>query len=199
MLLGETFAAALGFVVRLHARQTRKGKSVPYVAHLLAVAALVLENGGDEAEASAALLHDAPEDQGGRTTLDEIGRRFGSRIKLIVAECSDSMADTMTGEAKAPWRLRREQTLGHLQVMSRSARLITACDKLHNLREMLADQTRLGAASWQLFSAPASDQLWFLEELHARLVDAGDGWPVLDDLGRAVGELRQSIGQARQQ
>ncbi len=94
----KDFESALKYASRLHAKQTRKGSDAPYVSHLLAVAAIVLEHGGTEQEAIAALLHDAVEDQGGQATLDEIRRRYGKRVVGIVAACAD------TDNCRPPWR-----------------------------------------------------------------------------------------------
>ena len=105
----ERFHEALDYAVRLHAAQRRKGSDTPYFAHLLSVTAIVLEHGGDEDEAIAALLHDAIEDQGGAATRDQIQRRFGDRVAAIVEGCTD--ADTMP---KPPWRERKEKYIAHL-------------------------------------------------------------------------------------
>src|SRR5580658_3136535 len=126
MLLSPDFAEALTFAAHLHGAQTRKGGDVPYVSHLLCVAGLVLEFGGSEDEAIAALLHDAVEDQGGQLTLERIRRRFGSTVADIVEACSD--ADV---EPKPAWRPRKEAYIAHVGSASDSARLVSAADKIH--------------------------------------------------------------------
>src|SRR5437660_4807656 len=127
MALTARFEEALTFATQLHAQQVRKGTRIPYVAHLLAVTALVLENGGDEDEAIAALLHDAIEDQGGAATREEIRRHFGNRVVEIVDGCTD--AEVIP---KPPWRPRKETFIAHLREASASVRLVVASDKLHN-------------------------------------------------------------------
>ena len=120
-MLGERFDQALLYAGRLHARQVRKGTRIPYVAHLLAVTSIVLENGGDEDEAIAALLHDAVEDQGGASVRREIEARFGPRVAAIVEGCSDSQV-----VPKPPWRARKEAYIAHVQQASASVRLVSA-------------------------------------------------------------------------
>ncbi len=137
------FEDALAYAARLHAGQRRKGTDIPYVSHLLAVASLAIENGADEDEAIAALLHDAVEDQGGRRRLHAIRRRYGARVAELVAGCTD--ADVTP---KPPWRQRKVRYLEHLRTASPSVRLVSACDKLHNARAILADYRRLGDALW---------------------------------------------------
>lgn len=110
-LLTPRFSAAFEFARAAHSRQVRKGSGTPYLAHLMSVAALVLEHGGDEETAIAALLHDVAEDQGGEEALAEIERRFGGRVAAIVAECSDTFETP-----KPPWRERKEAYLGDLPV-----------------------------------------------------------------------------------
>src|SRR4051795_5240810 len=100
-ILTDRFDRALLYAAHVHGGQVRKGTSTPYVAHLLAVSATVLEYGGDEDLAVAALLHDSVEDQGGKARLEDVGNRFGNRVARIVAACSDSLADTAKGERKA--------------------------------------------------------------------------------------------------
>ena len=110
--LTERFDRALLYATQVHGGQVRKGTTVPYLAHLLAVAATVMEYGGDEDMAIAALLHDAAEDQGGARRLDDIRNRFGDRVASFVADLSDSLVQA--GEAKAEWRTRKEAYLAHL-------------------------------------------------------------------------------------
>ena len=153
-LLGERFEQALVYAARLHARQTRKAKTTPYISHLMAVASMVLECGGDEDEAISALLHDAAEDQGGQSVLDEISKRFGQRVAGVVAECSDSLIDS-DAEDKQPWRERKEVFLARLRTASSSCRLVTACDKLHNIGDVLADHAVQGDAVFERFSGGA--------------------------------------------
>ena len=113
--LTDKFDRALLYATHVHGRQVRKGTSTPYVAHLLAVAATVLEYGGDEDLAIAALLHDSVEDQGGKTRLEDVRNRFGVRVSRIVEACSDSLADTAGRERKAHWQERKEAYLVHLR------------------------------------------------------------------------------------
>ena len=134
MPYGEQFEAALVYAARLHRDQTRKGSGIPYVNHLLAVAAIVGENGGTEEEVVAALLHDAPEDHGGRARLEEIRERFGDEVAEIVAGCTDTYEDP-----KPAWRPRKEAYVAHVRTAPASVRLVSAADKLHNARSILAD------------------------------------------------------------
>lgn len=177
------FEAALTFAVRLHANQRRKGKDIPYVAHLLAVTALVIEHGGDEDEAIAALLHDAVEDQGGDATLEAIRTRFGDTVAAIVEGCTDSRSTP-----KPPWKLRKERYLAHLPSASESVRLVSAADKLHNARSVLADYRRIGAALWPRFRGARDGTLWYYQALLAIYHSVG---PVglAEELGRTLDQL----------
>jgi (p)ppGpp synthase/HD superfamily hydrolase len=138
-ILGRRFERALLFATRKHAGQTRKGTTVPYVAHLLSVAGLVLEAGGDEDLAIAALLHDVVEDCGGAPMLREIRRRFGQRVAHVVEGCTDSDLDP-----KPPWRQRKQDYLKHLRTADADVRLVSAADKLHNTRSVLTDYRQIG-------------------------------------------------------
>jgi (p)ppGpp synthase/HD superfamily hydrolase len=159
-VLGTRFEDALAYATRLHAPQYRKGTRIPYVSHLLAVASLVLEAGGDEDEAIAALLHDGPEDQGGIATLTEIRARFGDRVAAIVAACSD------TFEAEKPaWQARKQAYLDHLSEAAPSVLLVSCADKLHNARAILADYRRHGEVLWERFNGGRDDVLWYYREL----------------------------------
>lgn len=162
-VLGDRFTAAVATAVELHGEQSRKGGQIPYVSHLLAVAGLVLEDGGDEDEAIAALLHDAAEDAGGRETLEAIRGHFGDRVALIVAACSDSMPGT--GETKEPWEERKAAYLEELAGADASVLRVSLADKLHNGRTLLADLARDGAGVWGRFNAPPDRQAWYYGEL----------------------------------
>ncbi|MBM4266259.1 MAG: bifunctional (p)ppGpp synthetase/guanosine-3',5'-bis(diphosphate) 3'-pyrophosphohydrolase [Deltaproteobacteria bacterium] len=185
--LGDRFYEALGYAARLHASQTRKQKDVPYVGHLLAVTALVIENGADEDEAIAALVHDAIEDQGGEETRVEIERRFGARVAELAVALSDSVVDTRSGAAKEPWRARKERHLAKLASAEPSVRLIAACDKLHNLRELVDDCRRLGPEVWKRFNAGRDEQIWF----YRRVIEVlgSDGSLLAMHLGEALADL----------
>ncbi|GAH03459.1 unnamed protein product, partial [marine sediment metagenome] len=133
-ILTARFEDALVFTAQLHAQQYRKGSQIPYIAHLLSVSALVIEAGGDEDLAIAALLHDAVEDQGGLETLVKIRQRFGKRVAGIVDSCSDSYI-----MPKPAWKPRKENYLDKLQTSSQEVRLVSLADKLHNARNTLRD------------------------------------------------------------
>ncbi len=155
-ILGDRFSSAVATAVELHAEQARKGGEIPYLSHLLGVASLVLEDGGDEDEAIAALLHDAAEDAGGRETLEAIRGYFGERVALIVAGCSDAMP--APGEAKAPWEARKAAYLAELREADASVLRVSLADKVHNGRSLLADLAAQGPVIWDRFNAPPDRQ-----------------------------------------
>jgi len=181
--LGERFEDALSWAARLHRDQRRKGDSgTPYVSHLLSVTALVLEHGGGEDEAIAALLHDAVEDQGGAPTLERIRQRFGDEVARIVMECSDPDADP-----KPPWRARKEAYVAGLATTSVAAHLVSACDKLHNARNTAEDLESQGDRAWAMFNAGPDDQRWWYRALYEGFRDAGKvPTALLDKLRAAV-------------
>jgi (p)ppGpp synthase/HD superfamily hydrolase len=160
MIPSERFAAALGYAALLHAQQKRKGTEVPYVAHLLAVCAIALEHGASEEEAIAAVLHDAVEDQGGAETAAEIERRFGPAVRAIVEGCTDTDVTP-----KPPWRARKEAYIAHLASAEPSVLLVSASDKLHNARSIVADLRDLGDALWSRFSGGKEGTLWYYRSL----------------------------------
>jgi|SRR5579863_2212936 len=189
MELSTRFDDALVFASRLHAKQTRKGTDIPYIAHLLAVASIVLEQGGSEDEAIAALLHDAIEDQGGAPTRELIRQRYGENVVEIVDGCTD--AEVMP---KPPWRARKEAYIGHLVGAPASVRLVSAADKLHNARAILTDYRILGESLWQRFNGGKEGTLWYYRTLVDILRSAGRT-PLVDELERVVSELEALAAQ----
>jgi ADP-ribosylglycohydrolase len=183
--LGPRFSEALVLAAALHREQTRKGNNIPYVAHLLAVCATVLEHGGDEDEAIAALLHDATEDQGGEPVLDVIERLFGPKVAEIVAECSDTFE-----HPKPPWRQRKEAYINALKSgeVSRSALLVSAADKLHNLTATVNDLRSQGDRFWSHFNSTADDQIWYYTSL-SKIYCQRLGGPLADAVAEQVKRL----------
>lgn len=187
--LGERFEHALIVAARLHRRQRRKGSDVPYVAHLLGVCAIVLEYGGGEAEAIAALLHDAVEDQGGEATFEHIRREFGEEVAGLVAACTDSWT-----VPKPPWRQRKEAFLERLDSASDGALLVAAADKLYNLRSVVAAYRQHGEATWGRFSQGRAEQLWYFESVVTLLAGSGRVPPALaGELQRELETLRELV------
>lgn len=164
MLTGR-FAEAAQFAIELHRTQTRKATSIPYVTHLFAVCSLVLEDGGSEDEGIAALLHDGPEDQGGPAVLEAIRARFGEEVASIVAGLSDAMPPP--GDAKPPWRERKEAYLLHLASAPASVLRVSLADKLHNARSILVDIGFVGETVWGRFNAGRTEQAWYYGRLLA--------------------------------
>ena len=181
--LGPRFEQALIFASRKHAGQSRKATAVPYIAHLLSVTGLVLEAGGDEDLAIAALLHDVVEDCGGAPMLEEIRRSFGERVAHVVEGCTDTDLDP-----KPPWRQRKEDYLKHLQTADSDVRLVSAADKLHNARSILADYREIGESVWRRFQGKRDGTLWYYRSLvdEFRKRDAN---PLANQLERVVKEL----------
>jgi (p)ppGpp synthase/HD superfamily hydrolase len=158
--LGPCVLRAFQFAAKKHAGQTRKASTIPYIAHLMGVASLVLEAGGDEDLAIAALLHDVVEDCGGAPMLKEVRRRFGKRVAHIVDGCTD--ADT---DPKPPWRERKENYLRHLKTADADTRLVSAADKLNNVRSILADYREIGESIWARFNGGREGTLWYYRAL----------------------------------
>ena len=180
---GERFEEALLYAARVHKDQTRKGTNVPYVTHLLAVAAIVQENGGTEDEAIAALLHDAPEDRGGKQRLQDIRGGFGDEVAKIVDGCTDTYEDP-----KPAWRPRKEAYIAHVARAPASVRLVSAADKLHNARSILADLRSLGDDLWDRFTGGKDGTLWYYRALVEAFYEAGTN-AVAEELDRVVREI----------
>ena len=158
--LGPRFDQAFLLAAELHRDQTRKGSGVPYLSHLLAVAALTIEHGGDEEVAVAALLHDAIEDQGGDPIRRRIRAHFGERVADLVEACTD--ADVIP---KPPWQARKEAFIAELTTAPHEVRLIVACDKLHNASATLDDLRADGPAVWEKFKGGKHGTLWYLRSV----------------------------------
>jgi GTP pyrophosphokinase len=189
---GPRFEEALVYAARHHRRQLRKGGRIPYVAHLLAVAAIVLEMESSEDEAIGALLHDVIEDGGGMRAHAEITERFGPDVARIVLANSDST----TGEdVKAPWRRRKEDYIAGVAHERPDELRVSLADKLHNARSLVFDHREVGDALWSRFSTGrAEDVRWYyralLDAFTARADDLGPGGRrVLEEFRRTVAEL----------
>jgi GTP pyrophosphokinase len=159
-MLTSRFEEALIFAFNLHKKQMRKSILVPYFAHLMGVASIVLEAGGDEDTAIAALLHDAVEDHGGIPTLDEIRLRFGNRVAEIVDFCTDAY-----NIPKPPWRERKEKHLLKLRLASPEARLVSVADKLYNVRTTINALRLDGDKVWGRFNGGKEGTLWYYHSL----------------------------------
>lgn len=196
----ETFTdrltAAFDYARTLHVHQVRKGTSIPYLSHLMAVAAIVMESGGDEDQVIASLLHDAVEDQGheGRTKA-EIAERWGERVAGIVMACTD--AETVP---KPPWRERKEKYLAHLSTAPVEVRRVVAADKLHNAQAILNDYRQLGDLIWRRFNVKAPEILWYYRAVVTRLREADSAGALKDLMDRlekvvSVLEREVAVGQ----
>ena len=159
-MLTDRYDEALAWASRLHRNQARKGGNVPYISHLLAVSATVLEHGGTEDEAIAALLHDAVEDQGGASVLIEIRERFGGAVAETVDGCTDAY-----GEPKPPWKQRKKDFIESLKSASDSVRLVVAADKLHNASTTLLDLKVEGPQVWERFRGRRDGSLWYYRSI----------------------------------
>jgi (p)ppGpp synthase/HD superfamily hydrolase len=189
-LLTTRFEEALIYATRLHSSQLRKGTNTPYVSHLLSVAALVLEDGGDEEQAIAALLHDAIEDCGGDKTRQEIQQKFGERIARIVEGCTDS--DVIP---KPPWRERKEKYIQHFRTASTEVHRVSLADKLHNARSILSDWYRVGEAIWSRFKGGKQGTIWYYQTLIAAAREANDCPFLTEELARVIQQLETVSGE----
>jgi (p)ppGpp synthase/HD superfamily hydrolase len=183
--LSSRFEDALVYATQLHSQQIRKGSGVPYIAHLLSVAALVLEDGGDEEQAIAALLHDAIEDQGGDKTRQEIREKFGERVVSIVNGCTD--AEVIP---KPPWQERKQQYIEKMRHASAEVRRVSMADKLHNARSILADYHRGNPDIWSKFTGGKEGTLWYYRSLIEVNRQAGTNY-LTEECDRIIRELER--------
>jgi (p)ppGpp synthase/HD superfamily hydrolase len=189
MTYSPRFDAALIYATHVHAGQVRKTTRAPYISHLLAIAALVAENGGDEEQVIAALLHDAPEDQGGEGRLDDIRMRFGEAVAKVVADCSDTFASP-----KPPWRQRKEHYLAHLESVEHASLLVSLADKVHNSRAIVAELRQSGDATFDHFNGKKAGTLWYYRTLVDIFGRRFPG-PLTDELSRTVREMLLLAGE----
>jgi len=190
MNLTKRFDDAARYASVVHGGQTRKATEIPYFAHVLGVAALVLDHGGDEDQAIAGLLHDAAEDVGGAGRLEDIRVRFGDRVADIVEVCSDTLEDP-----KPPWRARKEAFLATLPTAYADAMPVVAADKLHNARSILRDYQLIGEELWGRFRAGRKGQLWYYGELVPIFRERIPG-PLAEELAHVVDRIRDAVGAA---
>jgi (p)ppGpp synthase/HD superfamily hydrolase len=186
--LGFRLQRAFRYAAEKHAGQTRKQTAVPYLSHLMAVASLVLEAGGDEEMAIAALLHDVVEDCGGMPTLREVRKLFGRRVANIVEGCTDSF-----GEPKPEWVERKKDYLREVQRADAETRLVSAADKLHNVRAILTDYRHDGEEIWSRFSGKKDGTLWYYRALSNEYQRSQNR--LTHELELAVAELEREVAK----
>jgi (p)ppGpp synthase/HD superfamily hydrolase len=185
-ILSARFEQALVYAAILHSGQGRKGTAVPYISHVLSVAALALENGASEDEAIAALLHDAVEDAGGAPRLEDIRCRFGQRVAEIVSGCTDTDATP-----KPAWEERKRRYIAQLAYGSDSVKLVSCADKVHNARSIVADLREQGDAIWSRFTTGKAGTLWYYRTLVETYQQHGAPKRLLDELVRTVDEMER--------
>jgi (p)ppGpp synthase/HD superfamily hydrolase len=186
MKLSRQFEKALVYATRAHSDQTRKKTGIPYIAHILGVTAIAMEYGANEIEAIAALLHDAVEDCGGAKRLRDIERKFGKTVTKIVDGCTDTYETP-----KPPWRERKEAYLAHLKDSNSATRLVSASDKLHNTRAILAELRRHGLEVFGRFSGKKDGTLWYYRALVTAFREHGDHTDLVDELDRVVTQIEK--------
>ena len=197
--VGKRFRDALVWAAELHEDQKRKGGDVPYVSHLIGVAAIVLEHGGDEDQAIGALLHDALEDQAHKMSPNEIRARFGDRVEAIVEACTDGNPEEQRDRDPARWRVRKQIYIDQVATKPADALLVSMADKLYNARAILEDFREIGDKLWPRFTAGRDGNLWYYRALltafKARLEDRpGGGIRLWHELDRTVAEIERLAG-----
>lgn len=202
MTFSERFEDALAFAHRLHRKQKRKTSGVPYVAHLLGVCALVIEDGGSEDEAIAALLHDSLEDQsydypgGGAALAAEIQARFGPEVLRIVVACTErgSPEERRIRDRSERWRAHKQSYIEQIVTEDAAVRRVSCADSIYNVRSMSRDFRRMGDRLWSKFlTKSASDQLWAYDALARALIKRDRSSGLAAELRRAVDELDRLV------
>jgi len=192
MELSEKFEQALIYATRAHAGQMRKKTGIPFVAHILGVTAIALEYGANETEAIGALLHDTVEDCGGKERLREIRQKFGNEVASIVDGCTDTYETP-----KPPWLERKRRYIEHLDSSTSSTRLVSASDKLHNTRAILAELRRHGLEVFERFAGKKDGTLWYYRTLVTSFRRFGDHVDLIDELDRVVSGIEQCVRESR--
>jgi (p)ppGpp synthase/HD superfamily hydrolase len=191
MKMSEKFEEALVYATRLHCNQARKKTGVPYVAHILGVTAIAMDYGANEIEAIGALLHDTVEDCGGADRLRDIRKKFGNEVAHIVDGCTDT-----DQTPKPPWLERKKAYIAHLKGSDSATRLVSASDKLHNTRAILADLRRHGQSVFEKFAGKKDGTLWYYRTLVTAFREFGDHQDLIDELDRVVTEIEKLSNQA---
>jgi (p)ppGpp synthase/HD superfamily hydrolase len=198
-MLGAKFDDALQLAAALHREQTRKETPIPYLAHLMAVAGIVLEANAyhqfDDIEdiAITALLHDAIEDQGHRINLEAIRERFGDTVHDIVRDCSDAIIEE-EGQTKAPWRERKEAYIAQVKLKPMKTHVVSCADKLHNARSIMFDYDKIGDAIWDRFKPTKEEILWYYESMCDAFTEAWPENPLLPEFKTIDGRMREALG-----
>jgi (p)ppGpp synthase/HD superfamily hydrolase len=187
-ILTRRFDEAFAYAHELHQGQTRKRTPVPYLGHLMGVASIVLDDGGNEDEAIAALLHDAAEDAGGRKTVDEIRARFGADVARIVEDCTDSWTTP-----KEPWAERKKNYVEHARSLAPPSLRVSAADKVHNAYAILRDLRNVGEKVWDRFNAKPDDVVAYYHGLVRAFREAGGG-RLVEELERIVRGIEREMG-----
>ena len=196
VVLGERFSNALSWVVDLQGTEGRKGSGVPYLAHTLSVVSIVLAYGGSEEQATAAALHDVAEDSGGHAALQRIEMDFGVSVKNLVEKLSDSLTESK--DEKAPWWKRKVDYINKVKSEDVEVALISAADKLDNIRSIRADYRRIGPKIWEIFNKDSGrdGQLWYYGKLTQFLKEILDkNTDVKIGTDGAVMNLPQELGK----
>jgi GTP pyrophosphokinase len=199
--LSAKFTEALLYSAEIHGRQRRKGSGIPFIAHLMGVAAIVLEDGGDEEEGIGALLHDAVEDHPrGGATEREILERFGPRVHAIVMGCTEPDPHALERGVKGPWEERKRRYIAHLREAAGADVLrVATADKLYNARSIINDMRIVGDEVWHRFSVPRDKTLWYYREVTAALSSSPDSpTRLVRELGAIVAAMERGVRSLRE-
>jgi (p)ppGpp synthase/HD superfamily hydrolase len=192
MKLSDKFEEALVYATQAHGNQMRKKTGIPFVAHILGVTAIALEYGANETEAIGALLHDTVEDCGGAERLRDIREKFGDDVAGIVDGCTDTYETP-----KPPWLERKRAYIEHLKDSDSSTRLVSASDKLHNTRAILAELRRHGTDVFDRFGGKKDGTLWYYRTLVTAFREHGNHTDLIGELDRVVTEIEKLTGVRR--
>jgi len=192
MKLSEKFEEALVYATQAHGNQMRKKTGIPFVAHILGVTAIALEYGASETEAISALLHDTVEDCGGADRLRDIRKKFGDDVAGIVDGCTDTYETP-----KPPWLERKRAYIEHLKDSDSPTRLVSASDKLHNTRAILAELRRHGTDVFDRFGGKKDGTLWYYRTLVTAFREHGNHTDLIGELDRVVTEIEKLTGARR--
>ncbi len=194
--LGDPFDRAFALASKLHRDHKRKGSEVPYISHLMGVAALVLEDGGDEEEAMAGLLHDALEDCAELISGEDLEQQFGPRVRKLVEACTDTPPD-FEGGRKPSWKARKEAYIERIKRGEMPLR-VSLADKVHNVRCLLRDHRLEGEAVWDRFSVPKGETLWYYRALAVAYRQGGADGFLIEELERTVDEIEARVSETKE-